>query len=142
MLETMFYIELEEVDGRPALWECGGGINDATGTAIIICNADGSKKRPVCILDDPNDAHALFIIEVGDVIIQASYSDGWRKECMIDEIEEICYDQAILKGINDLDCYSGEWRFPFDKKFKKAVKAAFTKMRHRNCRRVYYALPL
>jgi len=69
-------IEIERTKrGHPALWECGGGYTN-TGFAQIVANPDGSPKHPVYIRRRgtlANAEHALFIVQPGDLIIQAEH---------------------------------------------------------------------
>lgn len=61
--------------GLPAIWESGGGYTN-TGSSRIVCNADGSKKRAVYIRNRGDLAcreHALFAVEQGDIVIDASH---------------------------------------------------------------------
>lgn len=139
MLEIKNAIDIDMINSQPVLWESGGSTSADAGMAVVICNVDGSKKRPICIADDPNGDHASFLIQKGDVVIQAGY-DGWRQECFIDRIAEIVDGEAVLEGINNLDYCEG-WRFPLDVDLREAVEAAFAKMRHLNCGKVCYALP-
>jgi len=69
-------IEIEKTKrGSPALWERGGGYTN-TGFAQIVANPDGSPKHPVYIRRRgtlANAEHALFIVQPGDLIIQAEH---------------------------------------------------------------------
>lgn len=125
---------------QPALWECGGGATN-TGNAVIICNSKGSKKRPTYV---PNGGHlskgnhALFVVKVGDVVIQADH-DRYGESCQIDRIVAINGDEAILENITVFK--DDEWSADLDVRFNDAVHAAFEKMHDYHCRSVYYALP-
>ena len=138
MLNIENEIDIEIINGQPVLWESGGSTSADAGKATIICNADGSKKRPIHVVDDINGNHAAFSVKKGDVIIQAGY-DGWRQECFVDRIVEIVDGEAVLEGINNLD-YCDGWRFPLDATLREAVEAALAKMHDFNCKSVYYAL--
>jgi len=64
--------------GHPAIWEEGGGMTN-TGFAQIVANSDGSPKHPVYIRRRgalANAEHALFIVQPGDLIIQAEHHRG------------------------------------------------------------------
>lgn len=64
--------------GYHALWEQGGGYTN-TGHARIICRADGKPKSPVYIRQRGTlacEEHALFIINPGDVVIDADHHRG------------------------------------------------------------------
>ena len=138
MLEIKNEITIDIINNQPALWESGGSTSADAGKATIICNADGSKKRPIHVVDDINGNHAAFSVKKGDVIIQAGY-DSWRQECFVDRIVEIVDGEAVLEGINNLD-YCDGWRFPLDATLREAVEAALAKMHDFNCKSVYYAL--
>ena len=127
--------------GQPALWECGGGATN-TGYAVIICKSDGSKKRPTYVAERGHLSkrnHALFVVKVGDVVIQADH-DRYGESCQIDRIVAINSNEAILENITAFE--NGEWSVSLDVHFNDAVHAAFEKMYDYHCRSVYYALPL
>lgn len=133
------YIERTKTN-QPALWECGGGATN-TGNAVIICNADGSKKRPTYV---PNGGHlskgnhALFVVKVGDVVIQADH-DRYGESCQINRIVAINGNEAILESITAFE--RGEWSVDPAVHFHNAIDAAFEKMHDYHCRSAYYALP-
>ena len=125
---------------QPALWECGGGASN-TGHAVIICNSKGAKKRPTYV---PNGGHlskgnhALFVVKVGDVVIQADH-DRHGESCSINKITAINGNEAILENITVFE--DDEWSVYPPAHFHNAIDAAFKKMYDYHCRSVYYALP-
>ncbi|MGB4006230.1 MAG: hypothetical protein WBK86_07570 [Halanaerobiales bacterium] len=83
--------------GFPALWEQGGGYSN-TGEAQIVCDSQGRPKKPVYIRRAgslANGQHALFVIEPGDVIIQANHhrEDFQIEILQVEKIEESCYTE-------------------------------------------------
>lgn len=73
-IKTLVKIERTK-KGFPAFWEQGGGYTN-TGEAIVIASQDGSPKKPVYIRRRghlANENHALFILELGDYIIEAKH---------------------------------------------------------------------
>ena len=73
-IKTLVKIERTK-KGFPAFWEQGGGYTN-TGEAIVIASQDGSPKKPVYIRRRghlANENHALFVLELGDYIIEAKH---------------------------------------------------------------------
>jgi hypothetical protein len=125
--------------GLPALWECGGGKTN-TGLAQIICNADGTAKKPVYIRRSgtlANSDHALFIISPGDLIIQAYHH---RKDFTIRvfRIAGIRQEEntAILEQIYEYDM--GEWNCPPPEYLLPAIEAAREKATCYHCRKPHF----
>ena len=128
--------------GLPALWEYGGGKTN-TGNAQIVCNADGTAKKPVYIRRSgtlANSDHALFIISPGDLIIQA---DHHRKDFTIRvfRIAGIRQDSdngdiAILEQINLYDM--GEWDVEPPEYLLPAIEAAKEKATCYHCRNPHF----
>lgn len=75
-MKKKILVEIEKTKkGYPAFWECGGGYTN-TGEATIIASQSGTPKKPVYIRRRghlANDNHALFILELGDYIIEAKH---------------------------------------------------------------------
>jgi|LFRM01.1.fsa_nt_gb hypothetical protein len=75
-MEIKMLVEIEKTrKGFPAFWEKGGGYSN-TGEAIVITSQSGAPKKPVYIRRRghlANDNHALFILELGDYIIEAKH---------------------------------------------------------------------
>lgn len=128
--------------GLPALWEFGGGRTN-TGEARIICQADGSPKKPVYIRKRgvlANDNHALFIIEPGDIIIQA---DHHREDFIIKvfHVEEIVEEGGEkLAALSQVACFSeGEWdNEEMAEKYSRAISVARAKALCYHCREPHY----
>ena len=133
------YIERTK-SGQPALWECGGGASN-TGHSVIICNGNGTKKRPIYVAERGHLSkgnHALFVVKVGDVVIQADHNRH-GESCSIDRITAINGNEATFENITAFE--DDEWLADLDVRFNDAVHAAFRKMHDYHCRSVYYALP-
>lgn len=78
-MANMIKIKIERTKKDfPALWELGGGQTN-TGSARIICSADGSPKKATYIRRRGHLAggnHALLIVGPGDVVIEADHHRG------------------------------------------------------------------
>lgn len=76
MKKIKMLMEIEKTrKGFPATWECGGGYTN-TGEAIIVASQSGNPKKPIYIRRRghlANSEHALFILELGDYIIEANH---------------------------------------------------------------------
>ena len=75
-MKIKMLVEIEKTrKGFPAFWEKGGGYTN-TGEAIIVASQSGGPKRPVYIRRRghlANSEHALFVLELGDYIIEAKH---------------------------------------------------------------------
>jgi len=75
-MEIKMLVEIEKTKkGFPAFWEKGGGYSN-TGEAIVIASQSGGPKRPIYIRRRghlANSEHALFVLELGDYIIEAKH---------------------------------------------------------------------
>ena len=137
--------------GFPALWEQGGGWSN-TGEAVIIANPDGSPKKPVYIRQRgqlANKHHALFIINVGDIVIMANHHREDFK-AVIYKITALTGEEVKLTKINSFD--NGEWDFPEEnpypetigtwgvmpEKYSSAWLAAVEKATCYHCRKPHY----
>lgn len=137
------YIEKTK-KGYPAIWEEGGGYTN-TGGARIVCAPDGSKKRPVYIRRRGPlacESHALFIVEKGDVVIDADHHRGDFR-VTIYKITGFGEDEwkrkfAIIETIDKFDM--GEWDSNGHEKFTDAVNAACDKAECYHCREPHYTL--
>ena len=60
----------------PCMWEKGGQVNPYTGSATLICNTNGNKKKPLFINRKTNlicGNHALIVVDIGNIIVEMSY---------------------------------------------------------------------
>ncbi len=66
--------------GQPTTTENGGGMTN-TGSATIVCGADGQKLKPLFIPRGySNGDHAIFVIEPGKThLIHASRDQGGER---------------------------------------------------------------
>src|SRR5690554_6093161 len=75
-MKKKILVEIEKTrKGYPAFWEKGGGYTN-TGEAIIVASQSGNPKKPIYIRRRghlANSEHALFILELGDYIIEANH---------------------------------------------------------------------
>ncbi len=75
-MEIKTLVKIEKTKkGFPAFWEQGGGYSN-TGEAIVIASQSGGPKRPIYIRRRghlANENHALFVLELGDYIIEAKH---------------------------------------------------------------------
>lgn len=123
--------------GHPAAWERGGGCRK-TGNAQIICNSDGTPKKPVYINRRghlSNGDHALLILAPGDIIIQADHHRG-DFEIFIMKIASIGDETAEADIIHHFSF--GEWDEEPPTYLKTAIKAAQEKATCYHCRSPHY----
>lgn len=123
--------------GFPALWESGGGYRN-TGYARIIAGKCGEEKKPIYLKTRghlANAEHALFVIEVGDLIIEA---DHHREDFNIEifRVVEISDDYCVGEKINDFSM--GEWDHEPTGKVVDAIDAAKGKATDYHCRSPWY----
>jgi hypothetical protein len=126
--------------GYPAMWESGGGLSN-TGYAKLIASSDGSPKRPVYIRRRGSlacDDHALFIVEIGDLVIEASHH-RYDFEISVYRIEAIDNEEAKLSPIHEFSC--GEWDVEPLPSIMEAVEAAKSKATDYHCRVPYWFIP-
>src|SRR5690554_6463305 len=75
-MKIKMLVEIEKTrKGFPAFWEKGGGYTN-TGEAIIVASQSGGPKKPIYIRRRghlANDNHALFVLDLGDYIIEAKH---------------------------------------------------------------------
>lgn len=97
-------LEVEKTkSGLPAIWERGGATG-AGGKATIVTDKNGNAKKPLFIRnhgDLANEAHALFVLNKGDHVIdvQTSYGEpykvrilkvvGFQEESILDEEDDL-----------------------------------------------------
>jgi len=123
--------------GHPALWENGGGYTN-TGFSQIVANADGTPKKPIYIRQRgslANDDHALFIIDVGDIVIQADHHRG-DFEVIVAKIVAIGDEEAETETLYRFG--TGEWNEEPPEYILTAIEAAQEKATCYHCRRPHY----
>ena len=151
-------IQLSDRNKLPCMWEKGGQIDDYTGNATIICNANGNKMKPIFIKKRGTLAcseHALIVVHENDIIIEVAY-----QKC------EFHINVLKIIGINSEECeaeveYITKWSYPFGncpaireyietlsasnwsnrdiaKKYKNAILAAYDKATCYHCRKPYF----
>jgi hypothetical protein len=127
--------------GYPAMWESGGGYRN-TGEATIIANKDGQPKKAVYVRRRgqlANSHHALFIIEVGDYIVEA---DHHRYDFYIEISKILGFDdkeEEAVAIVEQVNCFSnGEWDTELPDFLEAAVQAAKEKAICYHCRSPHY----
>ncbi len=136
MLIQEFRIERTK-KGHPAMWERGGGHRN-TGYSTIIAGKNGKPKKPIYIRNRgelANKEHALFIVEVGDHIIQADHHRH-DFEIKIYRIQKIFDDYLEAIEINDFS--EGQWDDMVTGYLQDAVKVAMEKAECYHCRSPHY----
>jgi hypothetical protein len=131
--------------GFPAIWEKGGGMTN-TGFAQIVANPDGSPKRPVYIRRRgilANAEHALFIVQLGDLIIQAEHH---REDFNIyiykildfkeTKQKEITEEVAIVEQVYKFS--RGEWDKELPEYLQEACTVAMEKATCYHCRKPHF----
>ena len=127
--------------GHPAIWEEGGGMTN-TGFAQIVANPDGSPKHPVYIRRRgtlANAEHALFIVQPGDIIIQAEHHRGDFEIFVLryDGVEQGEFGEYAKT--TTLAHYSmGEWDAELPAYLQAAVEAAKEKATCYHCREPHF----
>jgi hypothetical protein len=128
--------------GLPAMWECGGGLSN-TGGATIIAGKHGEKLTPIYIRRSGHLAcenHALFVIDVGDIVVEAYQHRGDFDISVYKIIEIVTVDDkryAILELINEFS--QGEWDNEPTGNVMDAVDASIKKAKCYHCRETHYA---
>ncbi len=127
--------------GYPALWEGGGGYTN-TGDASIVCNKDGSSKKPVYIRRKghlANMEHALFIVDIGDIYIIAEHH---RRDFNISVYRIISINrEEKFAEAEKICCFSeGEWDVEPPQQLEAAIEAAKKKATCYHCREPHYYL--
>ena len=127
--------------GFPAHWESGGGYTN-TGGATIVSNKDGQPKKAVYVRSRgqlANAHHALFIIEVGDYIVEA---DHHREDFEIAVYEIVGFEEeieriyAVVKQINYFS--NGEWDTELPDFLQDVVHVAMEKATCYHCREPHF----
>ena len=123
--------------GYPAFWE-GGGSYTNTGEATIIANNNGWPKKAVYVRgrgELANAHHALFILEVGDYIIEANHH---REDFEIEILGVLDFEhkgEEIYAVVEKVNCFSmGEWDKEPPAYLEAAVQAAMQKATCYHCR--------
>lgn len=120
--------------GKPTITENGGGMTN-TGSATIVCDADGQKLKPLFIPRGySNGEHAIFVIEPGQTCFvnagrshQGDYATVYR----IIKIKEPSFETEILGKYEN-----GDGDIP--SKFQAAFTAALEKTKCYHCREPHY----
>ena len=129
--------------GFPAYWEQGGGYSN-TGEATIISNEDGQPKKAIYVRGRgqlANSHHALFILEVGDYIIEA---DHHREDFEIEILKVLGFEDneketyAIVKQINYFN--NGEWNVELPTYLEVVVQVVMEKATCYHCRSPHFII--
>ena len=130
-------------NGYVSLWEKGGGSSN-TGTATIICKANGDKPVAVYIRRRghlSNDQHALIPVHVGYFVVETTHHRGDFQHTVY-LITEISVKQGKgcikLEPISRYDC--GEWDEKLPDYLAVAITAAENKARCYHCRTPFYVV--
>lgn len=134
--------------GEPAIWEEGGGLNNA-GWARIIAGERGEPLTPIFIRRRgalAGGRHALFIARIGIIVVEAHHSGRefeitvWRV-CNLTEPHEWAFQSKKFPGaiIDIISVYRcGAWLPMLREWALPAVLAATQKARCYHCRRPHY----
>jgi hypothetical protein len=130
--------------GKTVAWESGGaGTN--TGSADIICAADGSKKTALFFRRGGSLScgnHALFVLDTGDYIIHARQHRGDMSITVLKIGEIIQKDANSHRRVITANYNFREesWDTEPPKELEAAIKAAARKSRDYHCRSVYWGI--
>lgn len=123
--------------GKPALWECGGGLSN-TGYANIVTGPNGEPLKPFYIRMRghlANGNHALVPAVVGGYVIFARHHRG-DFLITIYRIDRIEGEHAFVTKVNEFS--QGEWDTELDEKLAPAVESAKRKAMAYHCRSPFY----
>lgn len=123
--------------GIPALWEEGGAYTN-TGCASLITNRYGDPKKALYIKQHGNLAcyqHALIPIQVGDLVVSATWNRRTGVDYMVEQIVNIEMDKATVEEINldDVELLAGD-------PLVNALLCAAEKAQTYHCREAVYCL--
>lgn len=119
--------------GLPTLSENGGGMSN-TGYATIICGEDGQALKPIFIPRGySNGEHAIFRIEIGHCVINASRGK-WGESISVERITKINDDTIKTDEIGNYE--NGDGNIPG--RFQTAADAALEKSKCYHCREPHY----
>ena len=127
--------------GFPACWERGGGYSN-TGGAIIISNKDGQPKKAIYVRGRgqlANSHHALFILEVGDYIVEVNHH---REDFEVEILKVLGFESnekeiyAVVEQINYFN--NGEWDAELPTYLEVVVQVAMEKATCYHCRSPHF----
>jgi hypothetical protein len=135
-------VRLEKTrDGKPAMWETGGGSTNS-GDAVIIAGPRGERLTSVYVPTDGymTGKHALFAVEVGCHVIEAFYEHP-ELEIFVYRIEDIEKDNGdyIATMIPLYFFRDGKWDHEAPEWLADAIVAAEEKSMCFHCREPHYA---
>lgn len=157
-LQTIRKITLSSKKQHPCLWEKGGKITDRKGSATIICDTNGRKKKPIFVKRKGHlscGEHALFVVHVGDVIVEAVYQEFKNSftfnllqidsidipycEAKVHSIGTVTYPSKGLTRKRIEEFPDDKWiNIPIDGKYKDAILAAYEKAICYHCKRPFF----
>lgn len=123
--------------GLPVIWESGGGYSH-TGYACLIGGKHGERKKPLFIKRSGHLAcseHALFVVEVGDVIVDAVRENDLVR---IGRIMLVLPDHVMV--LWEYICEYGDWDRELPSEFEDIVDVARQKYQNYHCRYPMYYL--
>lgn len=123
--------------GLPTITENGGGMTN-TGSATIVCGAEGQKLKTLFIPRGySNGDHAIFVIEPGETHLV----HGWRSRAgegaIVEKVIGIDSDDNLEVAVVG-EYENGDGNIPPN--FQSAVDAALKKCRAYHCRSAHYIL--
>ena len=126
--------------GLFGLWEQGGSVSRSEASSVVIARGNGSKPRAIFSSNEKNGKHALVVLQKGFIVVEASRSDAeWDIDLFrVDEISPNGEVKLVRKNYRQ----NGKWEGFLHPKFKAVVEAAISKAKCRNCRDMFYAVPL
>ena len=121
----------------------GGGYTN-TGEATIIANKDGQPKEAIYIRSRghlANGSHALFILEVGDYIVEVNHH---RKDFEIEIFGVLDFkdkEEETYAVVEQVNCFSrGEWDVELPAYLEAVVQIAMEKATCYHCREPHFIL--
>jgi hypothetical protein len=125
--------------GYPCLWEKGGGMTN-TGYALLVANADGTKKQALHIRKGGHlscGEHALVPISIGDIVLEVGEHRGTYEMSIyrILSIEGLYADAELL-----YDYKKGEWNIEPIEDYNELIDAGQKKASDYHCRTAYFVV--
>lgn len=126
--------------GLFGLWEKGGSVSKSEASSVVIARKDGSKPRAIFVKTEVNGKHALVALQKGYFVVEVSRCNT-ELDVDLFRIDDIS-PEGEVKLVRKNYRQQGRWEGFLHPKFKSAVEAALKKANCRNCRDMFYAVPL
>jgi len=126
--------------GLFGLWERGGSVSKSEASSVVIVRRDGSMPKAIFTTNEVNGRHALIALQKGYFVVEVSRCNT-ELDVDLFRIDDIS-PEGEVKLVRKNYCQNGRWEGFLHPKFKPAIGAALKKANCRNCKEMYYAIPL